>query len=153
VKPRTDSLEQAPPSLDFTRTLYDQYGNLLLGYLTQITADRAQAEYYLVEIFRQVNRYADELTQPGVNVWVRLRYIARHIVQTNNLNLLSANHSLLEQNQFVEAMTAEQRHVFCGLYYQYKSIAALAQELKQDEGAVKRILKEAFNVIRNGRQG
>ncbi|WP_345947821.1 hypothetical protein ABDD95_13290 [Mucilaginibacter sp. PAMB04274] len=149
---RIISSDTTAGSIPLIRSLYDRYGHALLGYITEVVQDAAKAEYYLVEIFKQISRYADELTGPGVNTWVQLQAIARNTLRKDSEQLGSAGVAgtdLAKFNKYTRAMNQEQKLVFNGVYYQHKSITILAKELNRDESAVKRILKEAFNVIRN----
>jgi DNA-directed RNA polymerase specialized sigma24 family protein len=140
-----------------TRALYYRYSSWLLGYLMTVVKDYELAEQYLVEIFKEVPSRLQDFTGSNSSPWLALQLLAKsklkeytralHVGKEKN-NIDSAER--LKFDSYVNAMTTEQQIVFCGVYYYQKSTALLAQELNKADNEVKKILKEAFLMIKNG---
>jgi DNA-directed RNA polymerase specialized sigma24 family protein len=145
------ALSTGPPSV---HEIYNRYAGLLLGYITEVVNDRQLAETCLVEVFKQVARFGEEVTGAGENTWLQLRQMAKKILNEHRqqpANVLGEIRDIQEfQNKFLTLMNAKQKQVFCAVYYDQKSIADVAQELNKPVPEVKAILREAFNVIKHG---
>lgn len=132
---------------------------MLLGFLFEVTKSKPIAEQCLVDIFNGL-QFTDiqAITKPGVNTFCQLQIIARKKL-TSFLETVvecadqaAKPNALPEQrNKFTDLMEPEQRQVFCGIHYHGKSTGTLAVELNKSEEAIRQILKESFNVIRNQR--
>lgn len=140
-----------------TRALYYRYSSWLLGYLMAVVKDYELAEQYLVEIFKEVPNRLQDFTGSNSSPWLCLQVLAKDKLKgyTSALrtNRSKINFDFIERLKFdsyVNAMTTEQQIVFCGVYYYQKSTALLAQELNKADDEVKKILKEAFLMIKNG---
>jgi tRNA(Met) C34 N-acetyltransferase TmcA len=140
-----------------TRLIYHRYGHLLLGYITEVVNDNQLAEQYLVEIFKELPHHINELNRPEPCNWFRLQNFAkarlakyRHISSAKNI--VSNSIQQFKSNKFLNLMSEKQQLVFCGLYYEHKTIARLAEELVQGENEVRQVLKEAFRIIRHEQQ-
>jgi len=148
-----------PNGVQTRQDLYNSYGSMLLGYLFEATKSKPIAEQYLVDVFNGL-QFTDiqAITKPGVNTFCQLQVIARKKL-TSFLETVvecadpaAKPKTLPEQsNKFTDLMGPEQRQVFCGIHYQGKSTSTLAAELNKTEEAIRQILKESFNVIRNQR--
>lgn len=130
--------------------LYQRYGGLLLGYITEVVKDKTLAEQCLVEVFKEVFGKLEEYTYAD-NTWITLQQLAKKVLlkfntvtqQGNYINEASAT------NSYVKLMNHEQRLVFYGLHYQQKNIATLANELNKTEDTIRQLLREALIIIRN----
>ena len=150
----TDSANPIKRDDDALRAIFERYGGALLGYIVGVVNDKTKAEVYLVEIFKVVARFADELMHPGVNTWLRLQQLTKNFLCDNkqvaltdfDLQFVAAGQS----NKYLNLLTADQKHVFCGIHYRNKSVQALANEMRTDENSVRRCLRGALSVIRNG---
>ncbi len=140
--------------LTSVRNLYDNYGAALLGYIYGIVKNYSTAEHYLIEVFKEVPLNLEEYSESRFGTLCHLQLIARKKLSTlfENINNQGVVDSVSEtgDNKFIEQMTPDQRHVFCGLHYSGKTIAVLAAELNRPEETVKRILKDSFTHIRKG---
>lgn len=129
---------------------------MLLGYITEVVKDEAVAEEYLVRVFNEVSYRFDEITADGNNIWLQLQRVAKSELTGffDSLKSCDIPARELEQyaarNRFVKLMTAGQRAIFCQVYYHGKSTAEIARQLGQSEQSVRRILREAFSIIRKG---
>ncbi len=136
------------------RTIFNRYGAALLGYIVGVVNDRIKAENYLIEIFKHISRFADELILPGVNTWLRLQHLAKNFLYKSAQPAISVADSKFvppgQKNKCLNLLTTEQHHIFCNIYYGYKSVQTLAQEMQKDEEDIRRCLREALSVIRNG---
>jgi DNA-directed RNA polymerase specialized sigma24 family protein len=149
-----DSANTIKKNDDALRAIFESYGSALLGYIVGIVNDKTKAEDYLVEIFKVTARFADELIHPDVNTWLRLQQITKNFLYNHkqaaltevDLQLVAAEQS----NKYLNLLTADQKHVFCGIHYRNKSVQALANEMRTDENSVRRCLRAALSVIRNG---
>jgi DNA-directed RNA polymerase specialized sigma24 family protein len=153
VKP-TNNHSSLTKREDALRTIYNQYGGALLGYITGIVNDHAEAENYFVEIFKRISRFAEELIRPEVNTWLRLQQLAKNFLYKNTQPALnSADTEFVapgQSNNSLNLLTAEQKYIFCSIYYGNRSIESLAQEMRIAKDDIRRRLREAFSVIRNG---
>jgi len=144
--------------LTVTRDLYNHYGGMLLGYLTDIVKDHQLAENYLVDIFRELPEYVEDYLSSDRSIWVQLQALTK--------SKLSSFFNSQQDCRFVAddihqkwsrvgsqlaGLSPLQRTVFCGMYYHQKSLSIIAHETGQSEDVVKRILREVFTMIRNGR--
>ncbi|MBS7563646.1 sigma-70 family RNA polymerase sigma factor [Mucilaginibacter sp. Bleaf8] len=139
-----------------TRALYDRYGNLLLGYITKVVNDRKLAEEYLVDIFKEIPFRLSEFSQNQGNAWLRLQMIAKQ--KLAGCARAQQEHALTNSikatgrgDEFLSLMNEQQRFVFCGIYYYQQPVSWLAQELGTTANDIRKILREAFKVIRNGK--
>lgn len=148
-----------PNGVQTRQDLYNSYGSMLLGYLFEVTKSKPVAEQYLVDIFNGL-QFTDiqAITKPGVNTFCQLQVIARKKLASFLETVVECADpavkpkTLPEQsNKFTDLMEPEQRQVFCGIHYHGKSAGILAAELNKTEEAIRQILKESFNVIRNQR--
>src|SRR5206468_8579242 len=101
--------------------------------------------------------YIEEYFSSERSIWVQLQSLAK--IKLTSFFESKQDCKIVEQeiryspdsrigNRLAQ-MTPLQRNVFCGLYYHNRSVAALAQELKQTEESIKRLIKEAFSIIKN----
>jgi len=136
-----------------TRALYYRYSSWLLGYLIEVVKDYTIAEQYLVEVFKEVPNRLDEFSGPQNQHWKILRKLAQSKlrgVRVRDLKDDATSPERLKFDGFVSNLTIEQQIVFCGVYYYQKSTETLAAELNMADADIKRMLKEAFIMIKNG---
>lgn len=134
-----------------TRTIYEQYGAMLLGYIYEVVKNRQTAEQYLAEVF---TRLPLELKNqpPDANIYLQLQLMARKLLlERNDVNNNDETYLPATQNKFLQGMTPEQQTIFCRIYYQGQRTAQVATALQVDEDQIKKILKEAFTAIRKTR--
>jgi DNA-directed RNA polymerase specialized sigma24 family protein len=140
----------------FVNALYNQYSAMLLGYIFEVVKNMADAEQYLIAVFKDVPHELDELSKTGVNTFCYLQLMARKKLSgffeaidecagTEQNSKTIAN----SKNKYVGLMTTDQQHVFCGIYWHGKTVAKLAEELGKAEDAVRKLLKECFTIIRS----
>ncbi|QJD97400.1 sigma-70 family RNA polymerase sigma factor [Mucilaginibacter robiniae] len=139
------------------RALYYRYSSWLLGYLVEVVKDYKLAEDYLVEIFKEVPLRLSDFTKTDMTPWLQLQQLARiklsSFARSKRLFEKQADMHMAERIQldrYISIMTTEQQLVFCGIYYFQQPTAMLASELNKSDEDVKRILKEAFTIIRHG---
>ncbi|WP_295767031.1 hypothetical protein [uncultured Mucilaginibacter sp.] len=136
-----------------TRALFYRYGSWLLGYIVEIVKDHEVAEQYLADIFKEVPYKINELSGTGSDSWKQLRMLAQAKLKAAYHRNLSGKDFFAERVKFdgvVSSLTIEQQIVFCGVYYYQKSTTILAHELNSTDAEVKRILREAFMMMKNG---
>jgi hypothetical protein len=143
--------------LSATHNIYNTYAGMLLGYLTDIVKDRQLAENYLVEVFNELPDYLTDYYSAERSVWVQLQALAKS--KLTSFFESKTDCKVVEEEAFhspasrvgyrLNKLSTLQRNVFCGLYYHNKPVNALARELKQSEESIKRLLKEAFSIIKN----
>jgi len=131
-----------------TRTIYEQYGAMLLGYIYEVVKDQQLAEQYLAEVFAHLTLELKD-HQPDRNIYLHLQLMARkllikHADTSNN----AESYLPVKQNKFLLGMTPEQQTIFCRIYYLGQSTAQVAASLLMDESEIGKILKEAFAAIR-----
>ncbi|PTQ94117.1 DNA-directed RNA polymerase specialized sigma24 family protein [Mucilaginibacter yixingensis] len=131
-----------------TRTIYEQYSAMLLGYIYEVVKDQQLAEHYLAEVF---TRLPLELKnqQPDTNIYLHLQLMARKLLlERTDAHQNDEVYLPATQNKFLAGMTTEQQTIFCRIYYQGQSTAQVAASLQMDEAHIRKILKEAFAAIR-----
>jgi DNA-directed RNA polymerase specialized sigma24 family protein len=132
-------------------SLYDDYAAMLLGYIFEIVKDKKLAEDYLIKTFGSVAQKFNDINWGESNSWCLLQRIAKNelaaqsgqTAETPGFNL---------NNKYLSGMTDEQRLVFCSIYYSKKTTAQLAAEINKSEVLVKKLLKEAFTMIRKSNE-
>lgn len=145
-------------TLTATRDLYQRYGGMMLGYLTDVVKDKQLAEDYLVDIFSALPEYVEDSFSSDRGIWVQLQSLAKaklasffdslqdcQVLELDMHERWTSNGSPLVQ------LNPLQRTVFCGVYYHHKTLSRMAVETHQTEDTVKRILREVFIIIRNDR--
>ena len=149
---QTIPINQQPDILN----LYDKYSALLLGYIYEIVKDHELAEQYLISTFKHItDQYHDVVS--AQNIWIKLQQIAKcaladffKSIKDCDSAAVAKKNSL--QIKAISKMTEEQRTVFCGIYYHGKTTEALAKQLNKPELTIRKTLKEAFAIIRQGRE-
>ena len=136
-----------------THELFERYGSMLLGYITDVVKDRATAEQYLIAVFREVVNKVEEITQAD-NKWVKLQRLAKNVLSSFNNTVLPDDGVAISggntiTNSYLKLMNIDQQEVFCGVHYQQKSTAMLAKELNKTEQTIRQLLREALIIIRN----
>jgi hypothetical protein len=144
--------------LTVTRDLYNHYGGMLLGYLTDIVKDQQLAEKYLVDIFRELPEYVEDYLASDRSIWVQLQALTKLKLssffgsqQDCEFVTDDIHQKWSRTGSQLANMSALQRTVFCGMYYHHKSLNVIADEVGESEDVVKRILREVFIKIRHGR--
>jgi hypothetical protein len=125
--------------------LYKQYAGMLLGYILGVVKNRIIAEEYLIAVFKDAHYEFDTFSTKGGNTFCQLKKMA-----CNKLAAYGVKHNDYTASAPVALMNKDQQHVFCGAYWQGKTIDMLAAELEKPEEAIRRILKECFSIIKNG---
>jgi hypothetical protein len=135
-----------------TYALYQRYGSLLLGYITEVLNDSILAEQCLIEVFKQVQGKIGDYTQAD-NSWIHLQRLARNILGGYQKPVIdgsnSTNGHTITNNKYTGLMSPEQQLVFCSIHYEQKDIATLAVELNQTHDQIRQLLREALIIIRN----
>lgn len=133
------------------QALYERYAGMLLGYIFDVVKDEKLAEQYLAETFSSIPFQANEFFTSDGNEYCKLQLLARKTLSSflKASNEGDESDMPLRPNSFTKLMTAGQRRVFCGLYYCGKTTADLAAELDITPTEVRRLLKEAFTIVRN----
>jgi len=132
--------------------LYDRYAAMLLGYIFEIVKDHELAEQYMIKVFKSVADEFNNIYQTD-NAWCKLQLLAKKQL-TGFFNKINADCApgdtklSATQNALTASMTAEQRTVFCAIYYHGKTTSELAGLLNQPESYIRKTLKDAFAVIR-----
>lgn len=142
-------------SSSIIHALYDEYAGLLLGYIYEVVKDREIAEEYLVSVFNELPCHLHEITRPGLNTYHQLQLLTRKVLADYFATIPACvpanpekNYLPSNPNKFLSGMTEEQQLIFCSVHYHGKSICVLAAELNISETAIKKTLKQAFEVIR-----
>lgn len=137
-------------------SLYDEYSGLLYGYIYEVVKDRKIAEQYLVSVFNELPQHLHIILRPGINTYQRLQLLARKTLSAYFETIPSCNtpedfkkrlHT--RPNRFLDRMTEEQQLVFCSVHYSGKSISDLSVEMKKPEDVIRKILQQAFAIIRS----
>jgi len=137
------------------RSLYESYGGMLLGYISAIVKDNDVAESYLVKIFTDISNQFDTINWSESSTWQLLRNFAKHelAVFTNAVRACEYDTRVDDDlntagNKYLDRMTAEQKNIFCSVYYHRYTTAQIAAELNKTEAYINGLLKQAFAVIK-----
>jgi hypothetical protein len=140
------------------QALYNRYAGMLLGYIFDVVKDEKLAEQYLVDTFKDVSAQVDEFADGAANDYCKLQLLARKklapffdTIKDCTVTDAVTNGNGTRTNKYIERMNTGQQVVFCGVHYHGKTVGALAKELNTDDDAIRRLLKEAFAIIRNNR--
>lgn len=143
------------PKLTSINTLYDDYAAMLLGYINEVVKDELVAEEYLLKTFNTISQKFNYTNWNERNNWVQLLGFARAelvpfytiLKSCETSTIANSNSNIAYKNLY--NMTEEQKHVFCSIYYNKKTIAELSKEINKSEDLIKTLLKEAFCIIRS----
>jgi len=133
---------------DNLRALYERYGGMLLGYLTETLQDGDAAGEQLANIF------TDLIKQDGNGIgysWRQLHKFARERLAVSGLagsRKATMVPEYITENLAWRKMTAEQQLVFYNAYHCSRTVGSIAQQLNKPEEYIRRTLVEAFAVIR-----
>ncbi|MBD1392702.1 RNA polymerase sigma factor [Mucilaginibacter glaciei] len=141
-------------NLSTKQDLFNRFGGMLLGYISEVVKSSAEAEQYLIDIFSQLQA-ADirDITAPGKNTFIYLQSMARKKLASfvATVDECADVTPIVNDNKFVNLMAPEQQVVFCGMHYHGKTITKMAAELNKPEATIKQLLREAFTVIRSNK--
>jgi DNA-directed RNA polymerase specialized sigma24 family protein len=137
--------------------LYDKYSGMLFGYIYEVVKDVKLAEKYLAGFFADIPKHIHEINTGGTSTWCQLqrmakRYLSNSFTDQNNDNQVSVvagNGS--SNNRFLGMMTEEQREVFYNMYYNGKSATELSIALNKPVETIRKSLKEAFLILKQGK--
>ncbi|RCH56602.1 hypothetical protein DJ568_01715 [Mucilaginibacter hurinus] len=136
--------------------LYNKYAGLLLGYIDSVVNDGEQAEKYLIETFNEVAMRFEEFSKLQGSEYCKLQLIARKKLWTffNSLQQCDVAETIKKIagsafDKHISQMSDMQQKVFCGVHYHGKNTATLAAELNTTEPEIRKVLKQAFSIIRN----
>lgn len=124
---------------------------MLLGYIYDVVKDKALAEQYLTDTFIAVAAVPELFNNPNDNVYCKLQLIARKKLTNyfESVGNCEVNEVVKTRpNSFLNKMNARQQTVFCGVHYHGKNISTIAAEMNEEEDVVRRLLREAFVIIR-----
>ncbi|MFD1256426.1 sigma factor-like helix-turn-helix DNA-binding protein [Mucilaginibacter terrae] len=135
-----------------TYALYQRYGSLLLGYITEVLKDANLAEQCLIEVFKQVQAKVGEYVYAD-NPWLKLQRLTRNVICSHHKPAVTKENGsdswTAAANKYTGLMSAEQQQVFCGIHYQQKNLDMLATELNKTQEHIRQLLREALIIIRN----
>jgi len=146
VKPENAILQTKSLSM---HNLYDAYAGMLLGYIFEIVKDKALAEEYLVKTFSAIHSSFDKINWGETSNWCQLQSFAKKELAAFNRSAGLTKPAGTLPNRYLDLMSEEQKLVFCNIYYCKKTTIELAKELNKPEALVKKLLKEAFAIIRD----
>jgi len=136
------------------RDVYNQYGSMLYGYLLRVLKDKDEAGNYLITIFDEIAKGANDRGECGPYTWCGLYRIARNKLMLHvNDEGSSTDHEIMVYtlgNNMYADMSDEQKQVFYETYYRGKLVSQLAGQLNKSEEAIKKLLNEAFTILRSG---
>lgn len=139
-------------------TLYNNYAAKLFGYIYEVVKNQSVAEQYLVAVFNDVPNEIDDFLKTGVNALCRLQLMARkklsaffETLDNETDRQAWQNTQPSTNNKYVALMTPLQQQVFYAVHYQCKTTARVAAELNSTNEEIRKVLKECFTIIRNGR--
>ena len=135
------------------KSLYAQYADKLLGYISAVLNNRHLAEDCLVKIFVEISSSKAVLQPNGSQIWTWLITLANNEIErlgeaAKECKSIVNNTTYIQSHKYLNRMNEAQRLVFCGVYYHRKTTAALAEELNLTEQELRLRLKEAFMIIR-----
>ncbi len=139
------------------RNLYDNYAATLLGYIFEVVQNQLVAEQYLTAVFNDVPNELEEFSKKGTSALCRLQIMARKKLVRffealeNDIDKRAWENLPWTNNRYIALMPPFHQQVFCGIHYQCKSAGNMAIELNKTEEEIRKILKECFTIIRNGR--
>lgn len=131
--------------------LYDKYSGMLFGYIYGVVKDAGIAEQQLVNFYSTIKDHLHEINADGAgNTWCKLQSLLKKHLSASGRFIecdVMTGHS---GNKYFGMMSDEQKYVFCNIYYHGRSTAELALILNKPEEQVRKELKEAFTILRQG---
>jgi len=126
---------------------------MLLGYISEVVKDQPLAEQYLISVFNDISDKTDEITGEGVNTWLQLLSLAKSKLIRFFDTMPDCENEVSDIGRYnlgnrFGKMTSEQKQIFCEIYYHGKNISQLSQQLNKSEESIRKILKEAFIILR-----
>ncbi|MCD0490167.1 hypothetical protein LPB86_18140 [Pedobacter sp. MC2016-14] len=137
--------------------LYDKYAGMLLGHVFTIVKDLKLAEEYLVLIFCELAHKFNHKEPHHINNWCQLQRFAMQKLTPFTIDICndekssgqsSAGNDL--KNTLLDLMNEDEKYIFCAVYYHGKNISKIALQLNKSEDSVRKILKQAFAIMRIG---
>ncbi len=129
---------------------------MLFGYIYEIVRDNNLAEQHLINIYNYIPDHINEFGGNGQITWCQLQQLTKNYLAYSNsvkynYQVHSTDYSKYDnRNKFLRLMTAEQKQVFCNVYYYGKTTAELSKELNKSEEFIRAALKGAFIIIKKG---
>jgi hypothetical protein len=134
--------------------IYNKYAGMLLGYILKIVKDHKVAEKYMIDVFRRLA--AGDLKQyNSENTWRQLQLITRMVLAdfTHAIEDCEDYATLYAgNNRLIDRMDADQKNIFCAVYYHGKNTVDLAVQFNRPEDEIRKTLREAFATIRQNRE-
>ena len=137
------------------RSLYDEHGGTLFGYIYEVVKDQLMAEDFLIKIFSDVARQFDEINWEEKSNWWQLHSFAKtkltiftDAVKSCQPDPDSGLVKLITGNNYLDQLSKDQKTIFCDIYYHRKTVAVMAIELNLTEDLIRKALKEAFAIMR-----
>ena len=127
------------------RAVYTNYADMLYGYILEVVNDPKIAETYFLEIFTSISTEFGLGNIKEINNWSQLLKYAQPV-----LSNFAMTHSHVSTQSPLNLLNEEQKKIFSDTYYYGKTIDALSIELNQPVDSIKKSLREAFIIIRNG---
>lgn len=118
--------------------VYDNYAEMLYGYIFGITGNHEKAEAYLIKLFSDILEEFGSGNLTEIDDWAKLLQYARNKIPV--LKLETLHPALAKLNE-------EQRKVFCDVYYFRRSVDSISKELNKSKDSVRKTLKDAFFLI------
>jgi DNA-directed RNA polymerase specialized sigma24 family protein len=132
--------------------LYDKYSGMVFGYIYEVVKDIKLAEEYLTDFYTDIPKHLHEINTQGANTWCQLHRLAKRFLSQvfARKGTLQQLNSINTGNRFLGSMTEEQRQVFYNVYYNGSSTAELSYLLNRPEESIRKSLKEAFLILKQG---
>ena len=99
----------------------------------------------MVQLFCDISQHFDAMDWESGSSWCRLQRLAQ-----SKLNIAQSAIKPIAQNNYLNLLSDEQRQVFCAIYYHRKTVLEVSKELNITEELTRKVLKEAFAIMRDG---
>ncbi|MBW4890556.1 hypothetical protein KXQ82_12545 [Mucilaginibacter sp. HMF5004] len=144
---QTQIVKNKPTSV---HALYEEYAGMLLGYIFEVVNDMELAEAYLVKVFSTISRQFNDTNWSGSGTWLQLRRFAKNELTHFYSAVQSCDPADTQypKNKYFADMTANQKHIFCSIYYHKATVAQLSAQMGEPEAYINKMLKEAFAIIK-----
>lgn len=136
--------------------LYNKYASMLFGYINEVVKDPQLAEDHLVKIFCNISNQFDKTNWDEINSWRQLHQFAKNkiagfseIPKINGSARASKDRFKPDSGgKYAARLSEDQQKVFCYSYHHGKTLDAISRELNKPVDSIRRLLKEAFIIIR-----
>lgn len=143
------------------KSLYDQYGAMLYGYILQFIPDKEVADQSLINIFSHIYTHIDEgiRSSQGIVIWMLgearkllIPQLKPQKTQVENEKVIDKESNRDTFNVLFNHVSEQQKYLFIESYYKGRPIEQIAQEINLAPEKTAELLKATLLTLRKALQ-